>query len=149
MWAKFIILNTNPVKWQVSNILVDDDAMNVTDKFRVVLSELRGDSAQRLRFFALLNLGVVQSLSSGVLSAPQAARRFYNAENCLYVRKQFRNRKADAIMSHGVQLPDLFDALSADEASREFLHELEKMRTLCMDLLQTRSAARAANRVAA
>jgi hypothetical protein len=123
--------------------------INVSDKFQVVLSELRGDPAQRLRFFALLNLGVVQSLSSGVLSAPQAARLFYNAENCLYVRKHFRNKKADTIMSHGVQLPDLFDALSADEASREFLHELEKMRVLCMNLLESGRVARVASRKAA
>jgi hypothetical protein len=32
----------------------------------------------------------------------------------------------DEIMSRGVQLPDLFEALSAEEAHREFQHELER-----------------------
>ena len=38
-------------------------------------------------------------------------------------------------MSHGVQLPDLFTCLPAEEAQREFLHELETMRSLCLKLL--------------
>jgi hypothetical protein len=52
-------------------------------------------------------------------------------------------------MSHGVQLPDLFEALSADEASREFFHELETMRSLCMSLLATKRANRVSKRVVA
>jgi hypothetical protein len=39
-------------------------------------------------------------------------------------------------MSHGVQLPDLFDLLPADEAHRQFQHELATMRTLCLKLLE-------------
>lgn len=110
--------------------------MNPQRSSRIVLSEINGASAQQLRFFALLNLGVAQSLAGGIISAAEAIRLFYNAENCLYVRERFRNKHANAIMSRGVQLPDLFEALPAEEASREFLSELEKIRALCMKLLQ-------------
>jgi len=101
----------------------------------VMLSEIGGDSIHKLRFFALLNLGIIQSLAGGAIGASEAVQLFYNAENCLYVRKHLRNKQANAIMSHGVQLPDLFEALSNKEASREFFHELEKIRSLCMSLL--------------
>ncbi len=108
--------------------------------FRMVLSGASGGPTQQLEHFALLNLGLVQSLASGVLSPTEAIQRFYHADNCLYVRKHLRNREANAIMSHGVQLPDLFDALSAEEAQREFFHELETMRSLCLKILErTRS----------
>jgi hypothetical protein len=39
-------------------------------------------------------------------------------------------------MSHGIQLTDLFDSLPAEEAQREYLHELEMMRSLCLKLLE-------------
>ena len=106
--------------------------------FRIVLSDAsRGPGVtHQLEFFALLNLGMVQSLASGMLSATEAIQRFYHADNCLYVRKHLRNREANAVMSHGVQLPDLFDSLSAEEAQREFFHELEVMRSLCLKLLE-------------
>jgi hypothetical protein len=38
-------------------------------------------------------------------------------------------------MSHGVQLPDLFETLTAEEAQREFYRELAAIRTLCLQLL--------------
>lgn len=107
--------------------------------FHIVFSDVSKSSlqqSQQLEFFALLNLGLVQSLASGVLSASEAIQRFYNAENCLYVRKHLHNKAADKIMSHGVQLPDLFDSLPAEEAQREFFHELEIMRSLCLNLLE-------------
>lgn len=45
-------------------------------------------------------------------------------------------------MSHGVQFPDLFDTLPADQAQQEFNRELTKLRNLCLGLLgQKRSAA--------
>lgn len=103
---------------------------------RIVLAEASGESAQRLEFFALLNLGLVQSLASGVLSPTEAIQRFYHADNCLYVRRHFRNKEANAVMSHGVQLPDLFEGLAAEEAQREFYRELEAIRSLCLRLLE-------------
>ena len=105
--------------------------------FRVVLSEAGSDPKDQLELFSLLNLGLIQSLASGVLSPTDAIQRFYHADNCLYVRKHLRNREANAIMSHGVQLSDLFESLEAEEAQREFFHELEKIRGLCLKLLET------------
>lgn len=46
-----------------------------------------------------------------------------------------RDKTADAVMSHGVQLPDLFEALPPAEAQRAFQRELATMRALCLKLL--------------
>ena len=43
-------------------------------------------------------------------------------------------------MSRGVQLPDLFDSLPPLVAQREFQHELAKMRSLCLSLLEKKLA---------
>ena len=94
--------------------------------FRFVLSEMSGSLVQQLELFALVNLGLVQSLVSGVLSPTEAIHCFYHADNCLYVQKHFRSKEATAVMSHGVQLPDLFEVLPAEEARREFYHELNR-----------------------
>ena len=117
--------------------------------FRLVLSELSGNLRQQLELFALVNLGLVQSLVSGILSPTEAVQRFYHADNCLYVQKRFRSKEATAVMSHGVQLPDLFEALPTEEARREFYHELEILRTLCLKLLEKRRSPSAAARAAA
>ena len=109
--------------------------MRQIDLFHLVLADKTADPTQQLELFAFLNLGIVQSLASGVLSAPEAIQLFYHADNCLYVRKHLRSREANAIMSHGVQLPDLFDCLPPTKAQREFYHELETMRSLCLKLL--------------
>ena len=45
------------------------------------------------------------------------------------------HKTADAVMSHGVQLP-VFEALSPVEAHREFQRELATMRALCLKLLE-------------
>ncbi len=79
----------------------------------------RGHS-QQLQLFAFLNLGVIQSLKSGVISATEAVKQFYHAENCLYIKDFLSNAVANKIMSHGVQLPDIFNCLSSDEAQQEF-----------------------------
>ena len=116
---------------------------------RIVLSATTGSRAQKQELFALLNLGLVQSLVSGVLSPTEAVERFYHAENCLYVQKHFRQKEANKIMSHGVQLPDLFEWLPAEKAQREFYHELETMRSLCLQLLEKRRFTSKAARAAA
>jgi hypothetical protein len=117
--------------------------------FHSVLSEAREGPLQQLELFALLDLGLVQSLASGDLSPMEAVQRFYHADNCLYVRKHLRSKEANAIMSHGVQLPDLFDCLSPEEAQREFYHELETMRALCLTLLEKERSSGSAGRAAA
>ena len=98
-------------------------------------SKLGGSTSQQLELFALVNLGIVQSLASGVLTPTEAIERFYHAENCLHVKSHYRKKEAQEIMSRGVQLADLFESLSPEEARREFYHELESMRTLCLKVL--------------
>jgi hypothetical protein len=102
---------------------------------RISLLAKSGSPFEQQELFALINLGLVQSLASGSMSPTDAVKRFYHAENCLYVRKHFRQKTANAIMSHGVQLPDLFESLTSEEAQREFNHELEIIRSLCLKLM--------------
>ena len=116
---------------------------------RVLLSEVSGHLPQQLELFALVNLGLVQSLASGVLTPTEAVERFYHADNCLYVRNHFRKKEANAIMSRGIQLPDLFECLAAEAARREFYHELEAIRALCLKLLDKRRSQRVADRAVA
>ena len=116
---------------------------------RVHLSEIPGQPPQRLVHFVLVNLGLVQSLASGLLSPGEAVERFYHADNCLYVRKHLRRREANAIMSRGVQLPDLFECLPAEEARREFYRELETIRALCLKLLGEKRSRALADRAVA
>lgn len=103
---------------------------------RTLLSNSDRTLQQKLALFAWLNLGIVESLTNGVLAAGDAVRIFFNAENSLFVRQELAEENADAIMSHGVQLVDLFDALPADEAHREFQRELSTMRSLCLNILK-------------
>ena len=90
--------------------------------------------------FVFFNLGVVDALMNGLMEAEDAVRYFYHADNCLYVKKQLKNKVADRLMGHGVQLPDLFDGLPIGQARREFLRELATMRELCLRLLEERRA---------
>jgi hypothetical protein len=101
-----------------------------------LLASANGSSSRRTALFAVLNLGLIESLANGLVSPDEAVRLFYNAGNCLYVGKHLRQKKAVEIMSRGTQLPDLFEALPADEALREFQHELATMRSLCLGLLE-------------
>jgi len=114
-------------------------------KHRISLKTLLAEPGRtldrQLALFALLSLGILDSLASGLVSASHALRIFFNAENCLFVRQRLRDKTADRIMSHGVQLPDLFDALPREEAHREFQHELATMRSLCLKLLEEKQAA--------
>ena len=100
------------------------------------LAASAGMPAQQLAVFALLTLGILESLAHGLLSATDALGVFFHAENCLYVRKHLHDKTADAVMSHGVQLPDLFEALPTAEAHREFQRELATIRALCLKLLE-------------
>jgi len=109
--------------------------MNRRRPSRILLSENRGSPVQQVEFFAILSLGIVQSLASGALTPGEAVQSFYHAANCAYVRRTLRSRHANEAMSRGVQLPDLFDALGAEEARREFYQELEAIRVLCLKLL--------------
>ncbi|MBI1902761.1 MAG: hypothetical protein HYS13_16815 [Planctomycetia bacterium] len=92
--------------------------------------------SERLALFAFVNLGLVESLASGRMKPSDAMRIVYHADNCRYVRRQLRDKIADEIMSRGVQLADLFDALPPKEARRELQRELGAMRSLCLRLLE-------------
>jgi hypothetical protein len=104
-------------------------------QLEALLAAAGGDRAEELRLFSRLMLGVTEELDHGLMSASEAVRSVYNADNCLFVRKRFRKGLPDLIMSHGVQLPDLFDALPGEQAYREFKHELAKIRSLCLKIL--------------
>ena len=52
------------------------------------------------------------------------------------MRKELRDKTADKIMSQGVQLHDLYEALPASEAEQEFRCELASIRSLCLQLLE-------------
>ena len=95
-----------------------------------VLSSTNRDTEQQRSIFALLNLGILESLATGSLSATDAVSLFFHADNCLFVQHELRDRIAEQIMSHGVQLPDLFLVLPPQKAQRE----LTAMRTLCNSL---------------
>jgi len=96
---------------------------------------------QQVASFALLCLGIIESLTSGLMTVIDALRLFFHAENCLFVRKNLKEKIADQIMSHGVQLPDLFDTLPAEEVQREFQSELTTMHSLCLKLLEDKQIA--------
>jgi hypothetical protein len=110
--------------------------MHYNMSLQALLAAPRESPGQRLVLFALLTLGMLESLAHGLLSASDALQVFFHAENCLFVRKHLRNKTADAVMSHGVQLPDLFEVLPTAEAQREFQRELATMRSLCLKLLE-------------
>src|ERR1019366_5378725 len=105
--------------------------MNLSMDLQTLLTTSAKAPAQHSALFAVLNLGMIESLSNGMISAADALRIFYHAKNCLFVRKNMRSKVADEIMSHGVQLADLFDILPTEEARREFQRELATMRALC------------------
>jgi hypothetical protein len=109
--------------------------MNERIHLKTVLSEAGGNSGKPLALFALLSLGLLESLASGSIGAADAVSIFFHADNCLFVHQRLRDRMAEQVMSHGVQLPDLFEALPPKEAQQEFQRELATMRSLCLALL--------------
>jgi len=115
--------------------------MNQRIDLKAVLSGAGRSRSERVALFALISLGIIESLANGLVSATDVVQVFFHAENCLFVRKQFKVKAAEEIMSHGVQLADLFDALPADQAQREFNRELATIRNLCLRLLKQRRSA--------
>ena len=112
--------------------------MDKIPRLEHLLSAVVSDQTDRLAFFAIINLGVVETLVNGSIGAAEAVSNFYDADNCLFVKNVLKDKTANRIMSHGVQLPDLFDSLSFEDAQREFVHELATMRSLCLQLLESR-----------
>ena len=108
---------------------------------RILLSNSDRTPEEKLTLFVWLNLGIIESLTNGLLTATQAVRIFFNAENCLFVRQEIAERNADVIMSHGVPLADPFDALPSEEAQLEFQRELATIRALCLNILEEKRLA--------
>ena len=104
-------------------------------ELRTLLSQT-SEGGQQTASFALLCLGIIESLTSGTISSSAAVELFFHADNCLFVQRELRQKTADEIMSHGVQLPDIFDTLPVGEAQRQFQHELAIMHSLCLTLLE-------------
>lgn len=107
---------------------------------RINLADIAGDPDKKLESFALLNLGLLQAVASGTMTAGDAVECFYHADNCRHVHDHFKSKGPGITMSHGVQLSDLFAALSPEEAQRELYAELEKMRGLSLKLLRSLNA---------
>lgn len=103
--------------------------------FSDILAPEGTDPEAQEKFFAVFLLGLIGELRQGKLEPEDAIRSVFHAENCQFVRDHFRSRLPDKVMSRGVQLADLFDALPAKVAYREFLTELRHMRTTCHQIL--------------
>src|SRR5947207_6552084 len=95
----------------------------------LLLSNTNGAARRGLGLLAVWSLGIIECVANGALGAAEAVQFFFNAQNCIFVRKNLRNKTADEIMSRGVQLQDLFEALPEHEAQREFQRELETIRS--------------------
>lgn len=109
--------------------------MQQTIELRALLART-DDPTQQIAAFAMLGLGVTESLLSGARGASEALEEFFHAENCRFVKQTLHSRAADEFMSRGVQLADLFDALPVAEAQREYQRELALMHALCLKLLE-------------
>lgn len=46
---------------------------------------------QQVALFALLNLGILDSLANGTISSNDALQMFYHADNCLFVHRSLHN----------------------------------------------------------
>lgn len=100
------------------------------------LAVLSAKQKRPIALFAVTSLGIIDSLAGGSMTPTEAIRAYFHAKNCRFVRGKLRDKRADEIMGRGVQLADLFDAMSIEEAHREFQHELLAMKGLCHALLQ-------------
>jgi hypothetical protein len=90
---------------------------------------------QKLAMFAGLNLAILSSIDSKGEAIPSVTAGFYHAANCLYVKRSIKDKNANELMSRGVQLPDLFDALPRGQAEGELKREMNAMRAICYKLL--------------
>jgi hypothetical protein len=90
---------------------------------------------QKLAVFAGLNLAMLSSIDSKGAAIANVMAGFYHAANCLHVKRSIKDKDANELMSRGVQLADLFDALPRRQAGAELKHEMNAMRAICYKLL--------------
>jgi hypothetical protein len=102
-----------------------------------MLSAAGLSTGQQRELFALVALGVLESLENKLLTPVEALRVFFTFDNCRFVQMRLQSEPADAVMSHGVQLADLFEVLPDTDASRELVTEISAMRQRCLHLLET------------
>ena len=105
------------------------------------LATITAGQEQPLPLFAVTSLGIIESLAAGSLTPTQAIQAFFHGSNLRFVKTKLSDDRANEIMGRGVQLADLFDAMSVEEAHREFQHELQAMKALCYELLEVERAA--------
>jgi hypothetical protein len=94
--------------------------MESTIRLNAILPVASDSPQGRLSIFAVVSLGIIESLANGSFSAKDVVLSFFNADNCLHVRKHLKNKLADKIMSHGAQLRDLFDVPLSRRRSGSF-----------------------------
>lgn len=108
-----------------------------------LLGTASGMSAKRPEVFALIVLGLLDSLESGVLNCSEVVPLFFHAANCRFVESHLPCADAIEVMGRGSQLPDLYDALDSTEADRELsaqadrelASEIAAMRSRCLAML--------------
>jgi hypothetical protein len=93
--------------------------MRQKKSFRITLSEANGNLTHQLELFALVNLGLVQSLASGILSPADAIHRFYQADNCLSAITRFIREPAGARGAARIQSRTRNDPVSMFETDGE------------------------------
>jgi hypothetical protein len=140
LFIELYTLNINPVRLPVLSFW-KQNTMSEKIYLKKLFSESSRTSEENLELFALLNLGILESLNYGLMSASDALRTFFHAGNSLFVCQELRDRTSDEIMSRGVQLPDLFEVLPTEEAQREFQREMATLHSLCLRLLEQKMVA--------
>lgn len=90
---------------------------------------------EQLEVFALLVIGLLDAVETGVLSPADAVAIFFHADNCRFVGASLTSADASEVMARGTQLADLFDALDPEEARRDCAAETAAMRARCLAVL--------------
>lgn len=111
--------------------------MNKAMNFSTVLTAAGEAPANQIELFALLTLGIVESLENRLLSPAEAITVFFNADNCRFVRERLPDKSADEVMGRGVQLPDLLDAIPPSDSPQELRNEIAVIRRLCLGMLES------------
>jgi len=104
-------------------------------KLQEILTHEKFSREHNLGVFALLVLGILDSLVYGQIDTTDAIRLFFHVDNALYVRRYLKSKAAEEIMSRGVQLDDIFEILPPAESNRQFQLEVARMRTVCQKLI--------------
>jgi hypothetical protein len=101
----------------------------------ISLRMITAGQKEPLALFAVLSLGIIDSLTVGAVSPTRAAKQFFTSKNSQFVKTKLGEKNAVEVMGRGLQLLALCDAIPAEEAHREFQRELRRMKALCHALL--------------